>query len=91
MPGDQWNGPQVRLDQCAELGKPLIVGETGIRPSDVGGTYEARADAFRAKLDAQFAAGVAGELVWAWSSLGSTLGDYDVGPDDPVLDALAEY
>jgi mannan endo-1,4-beta-mannosidase len=91
MPGDQWNGLQVRLDQCAELGKPLIVGETGIRPNDVGGTFEDRADAFRAKLDAQFEAGVAGELVWAWSSLGSTLGDYDVGPDDPVLDALAEY
>jgi hypothetical protein len=91
MPGDQWNGLQVRLDQCAELGKPLIIGETGIRPSDVGGTLEDRADAFRAKLDAQFEAGVAGELVWAWSSLGSTLGDYDVGPDDPVLEALAEY
>ena len=43
MPGDQWNGLQVRLDQCNALHKPLIVGEVGIRPSDVGGTLAARA------------------------------------------------
>ena len=57
MPGDQWNGLQVRLDQCNALHKPLFVGETGIKPSDVGGTLRARADALRAKLDAQFSAG----------------------------------
>ncbi len=91
MPGDQWNGLQVRLDQCAALDKPLFVGETGIRPNDVGGTLEARANAFDAKFDAQFQAGVVGELVWAWSSLGSTLGDFDVGPDDPTIDVLAAY
>jgi hypothetical protein len=91
MPGDQFNGLQVRLDQCATLDKPLFVGETGIKPSEVGGTLQARADAFGAKLEAQMEAGVVGELVWAWSSLGSTVDDYDVGPDDPVLDVLAEY
>ena len=32
MPGDQCNGLQVRLDQCATLDKPLFVGETGIKP-----------------------------------------------------------
>ena len=91
MPGDQFNGLQVRIDQCNALDKPLFVGEAGIRPNDVGGTLQARADAFDAKLDAQISAGVVGELAWAWSSLGSTLGDYDVGPDDPLLDVLAAY
>jgi hypothetical protein len=91
IPGDEFNGLQVRIDQCADLGKPLIVGEAGVRPSDVGGTLEDRADAFDAKLAARAAAGVDGELVWAWSSLGSTLTDFDVGPDDPLLDVLAGY
>ncbi len=91
MPGDQWNGLQVRIDQCNALGKPLFVGETGIKPNQVGGTLQARADAFDAKLSAQFSAGVVGELVWAWSALGSTLNDFDVGAGDPVLEVLGDY
>jgi hypothetical protein len=91
MPGDQWNGLQVRLDQCAILNKPLLVDETGIRPSDVGGSLQARVDAFRAKFTAQFNAGVVGELVWAWDKDGSTLDNYDVGPGDPVLTLLAAF
>jgi hypothetical protein len=90
MPGDQFNGLAVRFDQCEALDKPLFVGEAGIRPSDVGGTLAARADAFQAKLDAQLDAGAVGYLAWAWSSLGSTLADYDIGPGDPVLDVLGQ-
>ena len=41
MPGDEFNGLKARLDQCGTLGKPLIVGEVGIKPSDVGGTLAA--------------------------------------------------
>ena len=91
IPGDQWNGLQVRLNQCASLGKPLIVGETGIRASDVGGTLQDRAGAFRAKFEAQFDAGVSGELVWAWNKDGSALADYDVGPGDPTLGVLSDF
>jgi len=91
MPGDQWNGLQVRLDQCKALDKPVFIGETGIKPSEVGGTLASRAAAFEAKLRAQFSAGVVGELVWAWSNLGSSLSDYDVGPGDPALDVLGRY
>ena len=91
MPGDEWNGLQVRIDQCNALGKPLFVGETGIIPNDVGGTLAGRAAAFEAKLRAQFGAGVVGELVWAWSALGSTLDTYDVGAKDPVLKVLGRY
>ena len=91
IPGDEWNGLQVRIDQCRALNKPLIVGETGIIPNDVGGTLQSRADAMDAKLSAQFSAGIDGNLEWAWSALGSTLGDYDVGPQDPVLNVLGNY
>ena len=88
MTGDQWNGLAVRMQQCGALGKPLFVGETGIRPSDVGNTFQARAAAFRAKLNAQFDAGVVGELAWAWSNQGSTLNDFDIGPGDPAIASL---
>ncbi len=89
IPGDQFNGLQVRLDQCAAIDKPLFVGEAGIDPDEVGGTLQARADAFAAKIDAQFDAGVVGFLAWAWSSMGSTTDNYDIGPNDPTLDVLA--
>ncbi len=88
IPGDQFNGLQVRLDQCAAIDKPLFIGEAGIIPDDVGGTLQDRADAFAEKMDAQFDAGVVGFLAWAWSSLGSTTNNYDVGPGDPTLDTL---
>ena len=89
IPGDQYNGLQVRLDQCAAIDKPLFIGEAGIIPDDVGGTLQDRADAFAAKIDAQFDAGVVGFLGWAWSALGSTTDNYDIGPNDPTLDVLA--
>lgn len=89
IPGDQFNGLQVRIDQCNALNKPLFVGEVGIIPNDVGGTLEARASVLEDKLFAQLGAGVDGALVWSWSSLGSTLDNFDVGPGDPVLDVLA--
>ena len=91
MPGDQFNGLQRRLDQCHALNKPLMVDEVGIRPSEVGGTYEARAAAFEAKFSAQFAAGVVGELAWAWNKDYSTPDNFDIGPGDPSLAVLAAH
>jgi hypothetical protein len=55
------------------------------------GTLQARADMFAAKFTAQFAAGVVGELAWAWDKDHSTLTDYDIGPADPTLGVLAAY
>ena len=89
IPGDQWNGLQVRIDQCNALDKPLFVGETGIRQEEVA-SLNARANAFRAKFGAQFAAGIVGELVWAWNKDGSP-GSYDIGPGDPTLGVLDEF
>jgi endo-1,4-beta-mannosidase len=91
IPGDEFNGLQVRIDQCNALSKPLFVGETGIVPNDVGGTLQARAAALDAKLSAQFPAGIDGNLAWAWIKFGSTLDDYDIGPSDPVLRVLRDY
>lgn len=91
MPGDPFNGLAFRLQQCNELNKPLFVGETGIIPNDVGGTLEARAAAFENKFSVQFGAGVVGELAWAWSALGSTLDNYDIGPGDPTLGVLGRH
>jgi Tol biopolymer transport system component len=91
VPGDEFNGLQVRINQCNALNKPLFVGEAGIIPNDVGGTFQARADAFQVKLDAQFGAGVQGFLAWAWSPQDapvSTLNNYDIGPGDPSLAVL---
>ncbi len=86
-----FNGLQLRLNQCGGLNKPLIVGEAGIIPNDVGGSFAARADAFHAKLLRQIPAGVAGYLPWAWNRDGSTLGIYDIGPGDPLLGTLAAF
>ena len=91
IPGDEFNGLQKRIDQCNALGKPLLVGEMGVKPNDVGGTLARRADVVAGKLCAQLSAGVAGELLWAWSKDGSKLDDYDIGPGDPVLGALTPW
>jgi mannan endo-1,4-beta-mannosidase len=86
MPGDQYNGLQRRLDQCAALDKPLFVGETGITPNDLADkSLDARAELFDSKFRAQFAAGVVGELVWDYRRTGSTLTTFDIGTGDPTL------
>jgi endo-1,4-beta-mannosidase len=88
MPGDEFNGLQVRINQCNVLNRPVFVGEAGIIPNQVGGTLAHRAAAFEAKIEAQFAAGIQGFLAWDWSSLGSTLDNFDIGPGDPALETL---
>ena len=67
--------------------KPLFVGESGIAVED--GTLQTRADEFRAKFAAQFAAGVVGELAWLWSPFDSI--GYDIGPGDPALAVLGSF
>jgi mannan endo-1,4-beta-mannosidase len=91
IPGDQWNGLQRRIDQCNALDKPLLVGELGTRPIDVGGTLADRARVVSNKLCGQLRAGVAGVMLWAWSKDGSLLNNFDIGPSDPVLDVLGPW
>jgi hypothetical protein len=90
MPGDNYNGLSVRLHQCRNLGKPLFIGEVGIKPEEASSSassqarLQARADAFGRKFTAATNAGAAGSLIWAWQS---TEG-YQVGPGDPAVSAL---
>lgn len=86
MPGDQWNGMRVRIEECHALGKPIFVSESGIKA-----TVSDRAAKWDAKFSAQFNAGVVGELIWNWSN--GPVGDpYAVYPTETdILDVLARY
>lgn len=98
VPGDQWNGLQVRLNQCAALHKPLFVGEIGILANEhadgsaagpvTATTLSQRALFIDAKLKAQFGAGVAGIALWA---KGDTSQSDDIGPGDPSEAVLKKY
>jgi len=90
MPGDQWNGLAVRISQCAALGKPIFVGESGQKDLSL----TTRAARFSAKFASQFGAGVVGELIWALrddAHGGSSTTNYDMGPSDPSVDLFGTY
>lgn len=94
IPGDEWNGMTVRLQQCRALGKPMVTGEVGLMNKDADKTFAGRAALLDTKLRAQKQAGVAGVLVWAWrdgAHGGSTPNDYYVGPGDPMLAVLGKH
>lgn len=78
------NGLATRIGICHGLGKPIFVGESGI-PRAFG--LDERATQFRAKVRAQFGAGVVGFLAWvlADSPLDAT---YDLRPGDPAVSEL---
>jgi mannan endo-1,4-beta-mannosidase len=83
---------QERLDQCNTLGKPLFIGESGIKLDEVGGSLSERARLFEAKLTVQFDAGVVGYLPWAWVGRGQSAYEaYLIGPGDPGLDVLGRH
>jgi hypothetical protein len=88
MPGDQWNGLATRLSQCQSRGKPMFIGELGIKTSPAL-TESMRATDIAAKFTAQFGAGVVGELPWEWAAAGQNSGDgYSIDASDPLLDLL---
>src|SRR3546814_14965884 len=64
-PGDQWNGLARRIEQAANVGKPLLVAETG----ELAGSCESlatRATNIETTLTGQKVAGTAGALLWAF-------------------------
>jgi endo-1,4-beta-mannosidase len=82
---------QLRISQCRALGKPLFVGEIGVRLQDAGSPAN-RAAVIRAKLSAQFGAGIAGALLWDWADAGQgAYSGYEVQPGDPTLQVLAAF
>jgi mannan endo-1,4-beta-mannosidase len=80
-----------RLDEAGMLGKPLLVEELGVLGRDDGSCRSTadRAALVAAKVDAAFAAGAAGVLVWAYGAGGPVGCDFFVQPDDPVVPALS--
>jgi endo-1,4-beta-mannosidase len=92
IPGDIWNGMQVRLNQCRALGKPLFVGELGIGRTEMG-TLADRARALKTKLQAQAKAGVVGVVAWHWWNGSAAEGGdgYQIGPGDPSLPVLGAF
>lgn len=94
MPGDQWNGLAVRLNQMKSINKPLIIGEDGILAQKLGGsclTLEERKDKIKAKMDSMFKAGIAGFLLWNLSTIPDTICNYDISGDDPLVKLINLY
>jgi hypothetical protein len=94
MPGDQWNGLAVRIRQSRSLGKPIIVGEVGItasRNTPGCSTQEERRALMYRKARAQFGAGVSAFLPWDWVPAAQSNCTFDIGPNDPLISALAGF
>lgn len=94
MPGDAVNGLATRLAQAAADGKPLIVEEAGVQSSTTGSgcvPQATRVADFRAKMDALFASGGAGYLVWNWDAAPSASCDWTVAPGDPLIGLVHDY
>ena len=77
---------QTRIAKMKTLNKPLIIGEVGFQECSL----TTRRDMFKTKMDAQFAAGISGYLLWNWKTWGKSC-DFDISPGDPALDLIHDY
>ncbi|WAC58025.1 beta-mannosidase [Gordonia sp. SL306] len=80
----------TRIRQARTLRKPIVVNEIGIK---AGSCLPAstRADQFRDKLTQQRSAGTAGGLFWAFvPDPRPRECTYDIGPDDPAWQVVAD-
>lgn len=96
IPGDQWNGLRARLNQAASINKPLIIGEVGIKAQASLAdcmTFTQRRDKMKAKMDAQFPAGIQGFLIWNWwkDNQPSACAYETMTFGDPAIDLLNNY
>ena len=87
------NNFSADLSACNAVGKPLFVGEMGMKPNDPGvnGTLQGRANLYDTKMSAQFAAGAQGILIWSWNNSGSSMTSYQVGTGDPTVGVVNKY
>src|SRR5258708_6688742 len=94
MPGlGDPSGLPARIQQAQAANKPIIIGESGIHGSDTASgctSLATRLSEFKAKMDAQFSAGISGYLPWNWQ-LSSGGCAYDITPGDPLMTLLATY
>ncbi len=77
------------------IGKPLIIGETGIKANDGSGCSTdrgTRSDAFRQKFDAYLSGGAAAVIVWNWFPGKQNGCEYEtIYPGDPTMQLLQSY
>jgi len=96
----------TRFSQCDTIGKPFIVGESGIRVdcgapcvgdgdncNDGDGcfTQQQRADYFDAKLTAFEAAGGDGYLIWSYRDHSGVEGVWEYDANDPLASVVASH
>ncbi|MEA2566052.1 MAG: mannan endo,4-beta-mannosidase, partial [Actinomycetota bacterium] len=95
VPGDRWNGLQVRLNELSAIGKPLVVGEVGMKAQqNLAGCMDPTewSAHIRAKMAVQFSAGVSGYLLWEWmTSNGGGCVYEDITAADPLLGLMRNY
>ncbi len=88
----QWNGTLAwDFQQAADLGKPIIGGESGIEAGTSGCpiSLSQRAGDLEAKIQAQLNAGSSGVLPWGWVPVSDQSCGYEIAPGDPLLGVLA--
>ena len=94
MPGDQWNGLQVRFNQCNALNKPLFIGEAGIKSncSDPDCyTQQQRADLMDAKMAAFYNAGGVGYAIWSYRDRDGVDPPWTYDAADPLAQVTGRY
>ena len=80
--------PRRARPAVRRAGKPLFVGETGIRPVDVGGRLEDREAAFIVKIHAQRAHGIEASSPGTSGPAARRSTTTTSGPGDPAIRAL---
>jgi mannan endo-1,4-beta-mannosidase len=84
-------GLRTAMRQAHAANKAFVVDEAGISAGSACETTTKRRDQFKAKMDAQFAAGVTGFEPWNWE-LAPVLGcDFTIRPADPLMTLLRTY
>ena len=100
LPGDQWNGVAVRINDCLSLGKPIFAGEVGIDASSQANgsssgivtpvSLQQRATFFKEQMTTQFAMGLSGYLIWEYTPGADTGVEIAAGdPTEAVMTSVA--
>lgn len=91
--GERSKNPAVdpltrRLAQCGALGKPLFIGEMGVKGVR---DLDRRAARILKQTRSHLADGAVGVLMWDWRDVahgGSSRGGFEIGPGDPALNVI---
>jgi mannan endo-1,4-beta-mannosidase len=75
--------------RAAALNKPLVVGESGMQ-GVTSNQRTLRATRMRAKMDAAFAAGASGYLVWSVTTADTDGYDVRIDTDDPLITQMRD-